>query len=76
MSRNVNDRPYLGLLFGFALIGCVAGEERPPEAPAPLPEVRYAPPNPGMVWIAGNWHWDGARYVWLPGRWESRRPRP
>ncbi|HVY44889.1 MAG TPA: hypothetical protein VHB21_03380 [Minicystis sp.] len=54
----------------------MTGEAEPPAAPAPLPEQRYAAPAPGMVWIAGSWHWDGARYVWLPGHWESPREGP
>ena len=58
---------------------CVmSAEERPARgatAPAPLAEMRSAAPTPGMVWIAGAWHWDGVRYVWVPGRWETP-PRP
>jgi hypothetical protein len=76
MNRNVNELSYICLLFGVTFFGCVSGEDHQPEAPAPLPELRYAAPAPNMVWIEGTWHWDGARYVWLPGRWESRRATP
>lgn len=59
---------------------CVVGApDRPagvPAPPAPLPEFRSDPPAPGMVWTAGAWHWNGADYVWVPGRWESPPPVP
>ena len=32
-------------------------------------------PHPGYVWIQGYQRWDGARYVWVPGRYEAP-PRP
>jgi hypothetical protein len=43
----------------------------PPAIPAPQVEIVPAPPAPGpvaVVWRPGHWHWDGVRYVWLPGR--------
>lgn len=54
-------------------IGCVedAAPANVPAAPAPLQEFVSAPPVPGMLWVAGCWHWDGSGYVWLPGHWES-----
>ncbi len=27
--------------------------------------------KPGALWVRGYWHWDGVRYVWERGRWES-----
>lgn len=42
--------------------------------PAPIVE-RPGPPREGFVWIAGYHRWDGAHYVWVPGRWD-RPPRP
>jgi len=43
--------------------------------PAPIVE-RYGPaPGRGYVWVAGYQRWSGARYVWVPGRWELP-PRP
>lgn len=45
-------------------------------APPPAVREHYGrPPHRGFVWIAGYQRWDGARYVWAPGRWE-RPPRP
>ena len=38
--------------------------------PAPVVEVRAVAPSPRHVWIAGYHRWDGAAYVWVPGRWE------
>jgi hypothetical protein len=43
----------------------------PPEA---LPEEQPTPPTPGMTWVAGYWHWDSLRYVWIPGRWVTPPP--
>jgi len=64
----------------FALAGCVAGlgdEARsagPP--PEPLPEFKSPAPAPGLVWVAGAWHWNGVDHVWVPGHWESPPPSP
>ncbi len=43
--------------------------------PRPLVEKRVVAPGPGYVWIDGYHRWDGARYVWVAGRWEMP-PRP
>lgn len=60
-----------------SLTACVTGlGDGPREPPAPLPEVPSTAPAPGMVWIAGSWHWSGTTYVWVPGRWESPPPAP
>jgi hypothetical protein len=41
-----------------------------PEAPPPIIMERRPPlPSRGHIWIDGNWHWSGQRYVWQPGRW-------
>ncbi|TKD13031.1 YXWGXW repeat-containing protein [Polyangium fumosum] len=68
----------LSLLLSSFLAACVAGTPETPArgqgAPPPLPEVKTAPPAPGMLWIPGAWHDDGVQYVWIPGRWESPRP--
>ena len=26
-------------------------------------------PVPGYVWVAGNWTWGGAEWIWTPGYW-------
>lgn len=44
----------------------------PTAPPAPLDEPdSKAAIAPGMTWIAGHWHWDGYRWLWLTGRWAS-----
>jgi hypothetical protein len=65
----------LPLLCAASLTGCVAGLGHP-EPPAPLPEFQSTAPAPGMVWVAGYWHWDGTDHVWVPGHWESPPPAP
>jgi hypothetical protein len=42
--------------------------------PAPIAEVRSAPPSATASWVSGYWHWEGARYVWIPGHWENAPP--
>lgn len=39
--------------------------------PPPVAIVETLPPAPGpaYVWVGGYHHWDGAGYVWVPGRW-------
>jgi hypothetical protein len=68
------------VVLSLTLAGCVTGlEERAGRAdapPAPLPDFPTSPPVPGMAWIAGGWHWNGADYTWVPGRWESPPPLP
>ena len=71
----------LGLGAGVAGVALVAAAGCAPEvtppaqlAPAPLEEIVSSPPAPGMVWVAGCWHRDGATYVWLPGHWDSPPP--
>ncbi len=67
----------LPALFALALSGCTAGLVEPATAPPsePMPEFQGLPPVPGMVWVAGRWHWAGTDWVWLPGHWESLPPR-
>jgi WXXGXW repeat (2 copies) len=43
--------------------------------PVAVVEHPGPPPAAGFVWIAGYHRWDGARYVWVPGRYEQP-PRP
>jgi hypothetical protein len=40
--------------------------ERPTPAPRPIAQLQWRP---------GNWRWDGAAFVWDPGRWIDR-PTP
>ena len=38
--------------------------------PAAVVETRGPAPGPRYIWIAGYHRWNGAAYVWVPGRWE------
>ena len=62
----------------LGLAGCVAGigGEGSAAPPAPLAELPSLAPAPGMVWVAGSWHWNDRGWVWIPGRWESAPPPP
>ena len=67
----------IGVVFASVLTFGAFGQEvvirvAPPH---PVVEMRGAAPGPGFVWIAGYHRWDGAAYVWTPGRWE-RPPHP
>jgi hypothetical protein len=66
------------LLVLAAISGCVTGfpNGAPYAPPEPLPEAPSTAPAPGMVRVAGTWHWDGTDYVWVPGHWESPPPSP
>lgn len=37
--------------------------------PPPVVERPGPIPHPGWVWVGGYHRWDGARYVWVSGRW-------
>ena len=43
-------------------------------APPPLRQEYpgYAPYQ-DYIWVSGYWGWGGARYDWIPGRWEAPR---
>jgi hypothetical protein len=43
--------------------------------PARIVETRPVAPGRGYVWVDGCHRWNGAAYVWVPGRWELP-PRP
>jgi hypothetical protein len=64
-------------LLGFALLPAASWAQVVVRIgpPPPIVERRPPPPEPGFVWIAGYHRWDGARYVWTPGRWD-RPPHP
>jgi hypothetical protein len=32
-------------------------------------EIVPARPQPGVVWVDGEWSWDASRWAWEPGRW-------
>jgi hypothetical protein len=63
------------LLAGLALsvTGCVV-EPANPYPPVPAPRVEVVPPAPAraVVWQPGHYQWNGAAYVWVPGRYIAR----
>lgn len=68
----------------FSLLsGCVVETAQAPPAngiavtgppPQAMNEMRPAPPDARMAWVAGYWHWTGMQYTWIPGHWESAPP--
>ncbi|SRR5260221_8747808 len=70
-------RKYLSVFALSALVLASAASARadarvyvrigPPRA---VVETRIVAPSPRHVWIAGYHRWDGAAYLWVPGRWE------
>lgn len=47
--------------------------QAPQAPPPPRVEATPAAPAPQMVWVPGYWQWDGARFVWIAGRWDLPR---
>jgi hypothetical protein len=41
--------------------------------PAAQVEVIPVAPSVNHVWIQGNWHWNGGRWVWIRGHYAVRR---
>jgi hypothetical protein len=42
-------------------------------APPPPREERHPGERRGMVWVPGNWDWNGRRYIWRTGHYERAR---
>jgi hypothetical protein len=70
-------RGLIALVFASALTFSAAAAEVVVRVapPAAIVETRGVAPGPGYIWIGGYHRWDGAAYVWVPGRWD-RPPRP
>ncbi|MBU6409629.1 MAG: YXWGXW repeat-containing protein [Verrucomicrobia bacterium] len=69
-QAGVSDR-VVNFMIQTARSGGAAGattvvETAPPPPPA---EVYVAPPGPDYVWVAGQWQWNGAAWVWVRGYW-------
>jgi hypothetical protein len=57
-------------------IGSASAQPPPPNyAPVPPPQAEMVPPPPNrhVIWEPGHQHWDGYRYVWIPGHYVERR---
>ena len=73
-------RRWATLVFAIGLIGATIApaiaQPPPPYPPVPPPRYEAPPPPPrgGYAWVPGHWQWNGVHYVWLPGRYEVRRP--
>jgi hypothetical protein len=52
----------------------VAPRHAPGAPPDTAPDRPPATIPPGKVWVSGDWHWDGVRYVWVPGHLEDAHP--
>ena len=79
MRVRVRDRLLILGSPSALLLGCVLGHApAPTEAPQPREEpIPERPPEcrgPGArcTFFPGYWHYDGASYVWVSGRWEPR----
>ncbi|MBV9679495.1 MAG: YXWGXW repeat-containing protein [Acidobacteriaceae bacterium] len=59
------------LLAGTLALGAANAQVYVRVGPPPPPRREFIPARPGpqYVWIAGFQRWDGARYVYVPGRW-------
>ncbi|MGA2251570.1 YXWGXW repeat-containing protein [Terracidiphilus sp.] len=62
----------LAALLGLSLLPAALNAQvvvriAPPVAVVEHPGPR---PGPGYEWVAGYHRWDGARYVWVPGRYD------
>lgn len=62
-------------ILAFSLLGAGSALAQPGYPPVPPPRYERVPPPPGgrMVWEPGHWHWTGARYAWIGGRYVPRR---
>lgn len=72
------------LALALSAAGCAVSHDRcAPRAatlvpstmpPPPLVDVVTAAPAPGMTLVAGYWHWDALRWVWVPSHWVTPPP--
>ena len=65
----------LASLSALALFGASTAQAQVVVRIAPPPPRDEPVPGPrrGMVWVPGNWDWNGRRYVWRRGHWERAR---
>ena len=78
--------PFVATFASLYASGCAVHEEIEVQSPPRPVTVREAPPatdyavevapaapRTGYVWIKGHWHYNGARWIWRPGRYEASR---
>ncbi|APR88198.1 lipoprotein, putative [Minicystis rosea] len=78
--------PFVLGIASLGATGCAVQEEVEVQSPPRPVAVREAPPaadyatevvpvapRADYVWIKGHWHYNGARWIWLPGRYEAPR---
>lgn len=82
---NMVSKALIAIIFAFALstlpttskaevdVTVDIGLPTPPlvaVAPPAIPVYRVpAPPEEGVIWIPGYWHWNEWGYYWVPGTW-------
>jgi hypothetical protein len=59
------------ILQPWAPTHAVAQGAAPQPPPPPQVESPGPPPNPNAVWVSGHWLWQGGKYQWVQGRWET-----
>ena len=72
----MKKRDFLGGLLAVSFGGWMGAAEAQVivrVAPPPPREERMPHPRRHMVWIPGNWDWNGRRYVWRAGHWVPER---
>ena len=65
---------FLALLCTVAASGCVPMYPAYPIVPPPKEELVPVPPQSSvpLIWQPGHYDWNGAGYIWVPGRWVGR----
>lgn len=60
------------LTLSILLISCSSGAYVSEAPPPPQAEVKPPAPTVTAVWLDGHWQWNGNRYIWNAGRWETK----
>ena len=76
MKKSILIKSLLAAVSLPFLAGCAEREAysntmSSPEAPPPT-EAEVIPPQPNatLIWIPGEWRWDG-RWIWVHGHWAA-----
>ncbi|APR79876.1 lipoprotein, putative [Minicystis rosea] len=73
MSWKVLGPIVASVVVSLSTTGCSSQVVVRSAPPAERQEAVAAAPSAQHFWVRGHWHWDGARYDWIAGRWETRR---